>query len=360
MTSPCCVSGTGGVAVELTFVNLLSRAIGVSWINWTGDVILYFHLDPNAVYAQPTYADHVWMVHDVGSTTALGYFCAGTDHDRVEIGGINSILDAPRRQAPTTLSRCFAAISSSITMSDAAITQLTPVAQLRERWELVVAGGASYPPRARATMTTISESLEESWVKYTAASSSLLNLCVDMSSSLNDYEQASAGNAAILRQNVLLPLLDRAVATLETAAIGLDASANAVNVVAGKLVELDTLLADHMNQTRRRSRPISRKCEKAALADDELSVVPKLKKEMEARQATVRGIKMLALSLGQSAASATQQIKDDKMSVSRLKSETSGASTLLELGDFDDLATSIQDAVDTLRSTCCEYIISHS
>jgi hypothetical protein len=71
-TTAFSVNGTMPAAID--FINHLSSAVDVYWINYSGDRVFYYDLAADSSYVQGTYITHPWLIALAGSgdTTAQG------------------------------------------------------------------------------------------------------------------------------------------------------------------------------------------------------------------------------------------------------------------------------------------------
>src|SRR5262245_26566279 len=49
---------------SIKFVNQSSRTLGVYWLDYSGNAVYYFTLNPGASHDQPTFAQNAWKVLD--------------------------------------------------------------------------------------------------------------------------------------------------------------------------------------------------------------------------------------------------------------------------------------------------------
>lgn len=72
----------GKMETTIRFVNATSGTVGIYWLNYTGERVLYKQLAAGASYDQPTWNTHPWVALD-GSGTCIGYTVAPVAEYRI-------------------------------------------------------------------------------------------------------------------------------------------------------------------------------------------------------------------------------------------------------------------------------------
>ncbi len=65
------VSTSGSTPASIDFVNHLSTAVDVYWINYSGNRVFYKTLAATSNYVQPTFITHPWIIAAFGSGDTL-------------------------------------------------------------------------------------------------------------------------------------------------------------------------------------------------------------------------------------------------------------------------------------------------
>jgi len=65
------VSTSGSIPAQIDFVNHLSYAVDVYWINYSGNRVFYNDLAAHSNYVQGTFITHPWIIAKVGSGDTL-------------------------------------------------------------------------------------------------------------------------------------------------------------------------------------------------------------------------------------------------------------------------------------------------
>jgi von Hippel-Lindau disease tumor supressor len=65
------LSTSGSTPAAIDFINNLSFAVDVYWINYSGNRVFYDLLAANSSYVQPTFLTHPWLIVQAGSGDTL-------------------------------------------------------------------------------------------------------------------------------------------------------------------------------------------------------------------------------------------------------------------------------------------------
>src|SRR3954447_1717848 len=85
ITHPRSIEGV--VATHITFVNDTSGTVDVDWLNYHGNRVFYYTLQPHTSYVQQTWVTHPWVAIDRATGVCVGYTVARTDAFVYHING---------------------------------------------------------------------------------------------------------------------------------------------------------------------------------------------------------------------------------------------------------------------------------